>query len=159
MSKFCFWILTDGTIVKPDSRHILAVASCPTVFGETLESLQKTFEPYGQGIHSNYEGQAREETLHRVIRRNHIRIRKNQLKRGQHWSIQLFRLTEERTQVISEWASYISLDTDDRYADVIIHQLHNNSKLRTSLDQLANQYTSTKKTVIVTQTELIRKNT
>ena len=53
MSDHCFWILTDGTIVKPDYRHILAVVSAPSAFGESLESLTETFEPYGQGIQSN----------------------------------------------------------------------------------------------------------
>ena len=83
MSNYCFWILENGTIVKPDSRHILAVVSAPIVFGETEESIHKTFKKYGQGISSNFEGKAREEVLLRVIKRNHIRIRKNQQKRNQ----------------------------------------------------------------------------
>lgn len=155
MSKYCFWILTDGTIVEPDSRHILAVVSSPTAFGESLESLEETFEKYGQAIHSNFEGQAREEVLLRVIHRNHIRIRKNQHKRGQHWSIQLFELTDERKESISGWASYISSDTNDRYADAIIHQFHDGSKMRTSLDQLADGYNGDKESEIVSQAELI----
>jgi hypothetical protein len=157
MSKYCFWILTDGTIVKPDRRHILAVASAPRAFGETVESLQETFESYGQGIHSNFEGEAREIVLTRIIKRNHIRIRKNQHKNRQNWSIQLFILTDERKKDLSEWASYISSGTKDKYADVIIHQLNNNSKLRTSLDLLAEGFVGEREPVIVSQSELVRR--
>jgi hypothetical protein len=156
MSEYCFWILNDGTIVKPDSRHILAVASCPVAFGETDQSLQITFRKYGQSPKSNYEGSAREEVLMRVILRNHIRIRKNQHKRGQHWSFQLFKLTEERKQKIAEWASYITPQTDDKFGDVIIHQFCDNSKKRTSLDQLAGEHPSGD-VEIVLQDELVRK--
>lgn len=157
MSDHCFWILVDGTIVKPDSRHILAVASAPSAFGETVQSMQETFEPYGQDIHSNFEGKARETVLLKVINRNNIRIRKNQHKRGQHWSIQLFELTDERKRSISAWARYISPSADDKYGDVIIHQFHDGSKMRTSLDQLTDGYNCDKEPVkIVYQAELIR---
>ena len=156
MSEFCFWILTDGTIVKPDSRHILAVACAPSAFGETVQSLQETFEPYGQGIHSNYEGKAREEVLLRVIHRNHVRIRKNQHKHNQHWSIQLYRFTDERKQAIFKWAKYVSGLSGDKYADAIIHQFHDGSKMKTSLDQLADGYNGDKEPEIVSQAELTR---
>ncbi len=44
----CYWILTNGTIVIPDSLHILAVVSAPALFGESEESIRKTFRKYGQ---------------------------------------------------------------------------------------------------------------
>ena len=157
MSRFCFWILTDGTIVQPDSRHILAVTDAPFAFGESLKSLEETFKKYGQGIHSNFEGKAREETLLRVINKNHIRIRKNQQKRSQYWSIQLYNLTDKRRSSVSAWAKYISTYTNDKYADIIIHQLHDNSRIRTSLDILASEYNDDKEPVILTQDELVRK--
>jgi hypothetical protein len=75
-------------------------------------------------------------------------------KKGQHWSMQLYNLTFERRESISAWASYISADTEDKYADVIIHQFHNGSKVNTSLNKLADEYTGDKKPVIVTQQEL-----
>ncbi len=156
MSKFCYWILTDGTIVKPDQRHILAVVHAPAAFGETIESMLKTFAPYGQEIHSNFEGKPREETLRRVIHRNHIRIRKNRLKRGQHWSIQLYKLSAERKASIEAWARHIMPAADDKYGDVIIHQFHDGSKTRTSLDQLADGYDGYEKPVIMIQAELVR---
>ncbi len=154
MSEYCFWILKNGMIVKPDERHILAVAACPAAFGETDKSLQATFKKHGQSPCSNFEGAAREEVLQRVIERNHIRIRKNQQKRGQHWSFQLYELTAERQQKMAEWASYITPQADDRYGDVVIHQFHNGSKTRTSLDQLAAGYGGGE-IEIVTQDELV----
>jgi len=154
MPEHCFWILTNGTIVKPDSRHILAVVCCPIAFGETKESIRETFKKQSQSPNSNFEGVAREEVLNRVINRNHIRIRKNMHKKGQHWSMQLYNLTLERRESISAWASYISADTEDKYADVIIHQFHNGSKVNTSLSKLADESAGDKKPVIVTQQEL-----
>jgi hypothetical protein len=153
MDKHCFWILTDGVIVKPNSRHILAVVATPELFGETKESLQNTFEPYGQGVHSNFEGKAREDVLLRVIRRNHIRIRKNQSPRNQHWSIQLYSLTKERQAAISAWATYINKDIDDKFADVIIHQFHDGSKFKTSLETLLNENKDSEDPKILTQHE------
>ncbi len=157
MSKFCYWILTDGTIVKPDQRHILAVAHAPAAFGETIATMQKTFAPYGQDIHSNFEGKPREKTLKRVILRNHIRIRKNRLKKAQHWSIQLYKLSDERKASIAAWARHITPATNDKYGDVIIHQFQDGSKCRTSLDQLADGYGGKKEPVIMTQAELVRR--
>ncbi|MFC1830496.1 hypothetical protein ACFL0S_00550 [Thermodesulfobacteriota bacterium] len=156
MSDHCFWILTDGTIVIPDTLHIRAVVSAPSAFGESIESLKETFEPYGQGIQSNYEGKAREETLTRVIKRNHIRLRKNHNKRNQHWSVQLYKLTAEREQAIAQWAKYVSGLTDDKYADVIIHQFHDGSEIRTSLDQLVRGYDDAGEPEVLSQAELTR---
>lgn len=156
MSRYCFWILNDdkGTIVKPDSRHILAVVSAPHAFGETEESLAETFRKYGQSHRSNFEGKAREEVLMRVIHRNHIRIRKNQHKRGQYWSVQLFRMTGERKSRMAIWAKYILPSVEDKYGDVIVHQFFDNSKIRISLDELAGEYIGNKEPVIVSQDEL-----
>ena len=156
MSDFCFWILKNGTIVKPDSRHILAVVSCPGAFNETKESIRATFKEQSQSPNSNYEGVARKEVLTRVINRNHIRIRKNQHKREQHWSLQLYELTKERKASIAVWAKYITNDTTDKFADVIIHQFKDESKIKTSLDKLAKEATGYIQPVIVTQTELIK---
>ena len=73
--------LGNGTIVIPDSLHILAVVSSPALFGESEESIQMTFSKYGQNVNSNIESKAREEVLLRGINRNNIRIRKNIFKR------------------------------------------------------------------------------
>lgn len=154
MSDLCFWILTNGIIVRPDSRHILAVVCCPRAFGETKESIRETFEKQNQSPNSNYEGIAREEVLTRVINRNHIRIRKNQHKRGQHWSLQLYSLNDERRSSIAAWASYITTDANDKHADVVIHQFKDGSKIKTSLDKLANENNGPVKPEIITQAEL-----
>ena len=154
MSEHCFWILADGTIVKPDSRHILAVAAAPSAFGETRESVEQTFAGYGQHAQSNYEGRAREEVLLRVIRRNHARIRKNRQKWNQYWSIQLFELTRERQQAIAAWAQYISTRTEDRFADVVIYCFADKTKIRTSLDQLAQGHGVARETVVMGQNQL-----
>ena len=74
-----------------DTIWILAVGSAPSAFGETERSFAETFAEYGQPANSNHEGAARREVLTRVIKRNHIRICKNQHKRNQHWSMQLYR--------------------------------------------------------------------
>lgn len=154
MSDYCFWILTNGKIVRPDSRHILCVVSCPSAFGETKESIRETFEKEMQSPHSNFESVAREQVLTRVINRNNIRIRKNQHKREQHWSLQLYELTDERRSAIAVWASYITNDTTDKFADVIIHQFKDESKIKTNLDTLAKECESDVKPMIVTQEEL-----
>jgi hypothetical protein len=150
----CYWILNDGKILDKQSRHILAVISAPELFGETEQSINETFKKYGQDIKSNYEGKAREAVMLRVIRRNHIRIRKNILKHQQHWSIQLYRLTDERRASISSWAKYIATN-GDQYADVIIHQLFDNSKIQTSLNLLADGSMVDENTVKLKQTDIL----
>jgi hypothetical protein len=157
MSAFCFWILENGTLVKPDARHILAVAAAPAAFGETRESLEQTFVKYGQAVESNFEGKARQEVLFRVIRRNHVRIRKNQQKREQHWSFQLEQLTRERQERISAWAAMITPFVDDRFADVRIYQFHDKSEMRTSLDQLAAAWQGDTRPQWISQDELVRR--
>ncbi len=128
----CFWILIDGRVIAPD-LHIQAVVSDPEKFGESEEGIQESFQKYGQNPESNVESKAREEVLLRVIRRNHIRIRKYTLKCCQQFSIQLYRLTDERRSSISGWAKTIATD-GDQFADVVIHQLYDNSKMKTSLN-------------------------
>ena len=46
--------------------------------------------------------------------------------------------------------------TDDKYGDVVIHQFHDNSEIRTSLDQLAVGYGGAGETEVVSQAELVR---
>jgi len=142
MALHCFWILLDGTIVVPDSRHILAVVAAPIAFGETDESINKTFKEYNESPMTNHEGRARETILLRVINRNHIRIRKNKSRNNQTLSVQLFQLTEERKEVLSRWARYILPLIDDKFADVVIHQLKYKSRLVTSLNLLAKECSS-----------------
>lgn len=156
MKGHCFWILNDGTILE-QSRHILAVVAAPEKFGETEESIQQTFEKYGQNYMSNFEGRAREEIMSRVIKRNNIRIRKYIHKHCQHWIIQLYDLTDERKHQILKWAKYVSIDGDP-YADVIIHTLHDNSKIVTSLDNLAEEYCGSEKYENKSQSELARRS-
>jgi hypothetical protein len=151
----CYWILTSGRIVIPDSLHILVVVSAPALFGESEESIQETFRKSEQDMRSNYEGKAREEVLLRVINRNNIRIRKNILKRQQHWSIQLYRLTAERKSSLSAWAKYMHGLSGDKYADVTIHQLYDDSKMRTSLDQLLAESAVDEDPVILKQSDLV----
>ena len=155
MSEYCFWILTDGMIVQPAEKHILAVVAAPLAFNETEDSLQETFKKYGQSHRSNFEGGAREEVLLRVIKRNHIRIRKNQFKRTQYWSLQLYRMSKERKDRMAAWASFITPMADDKFADVIIHQLSDGSRIRNSLDELANGYIGDAPEII-NQDELLR---
>ncbi|MBU1566852.1 MAG: hypothetical protein KJ630_14670 [Proteobacteria bacterium] len=138
MSLYCFWILLDGRIIAPDSKHIIAVVNFPEIFGETAKSINATFSEYGeQSPSSNHEGRARESILLRIIQKNNVRIRKHQLKRNQHWSIQLYELTQERKQSISKWARYISSSDSDAYAAVIMDQFKDGQKIYTSLDILA----------------------
>ncbi len=154
MSRHCFWILNNGTIVKPDSRHILAVVAAPRAFGETEEPVQETFARHGQQPHPKVKGMARQEILLRTIRRNHIRIRKNRQGWCRYWSLQLFELTREGKQGIAAWAKFISEHTEDRYADVVIYQFVNECKLRTSLDLLAAEYTADQEPEIFFQHQL-----
>ena len=152
----CFWILTDGRIIVPNSLHVKAVIYFPELFGESEGSILETFQRYGQSVASNVESKAREEVLSRVIKRNHIRIRKNIHKHCQHWSLQSFKLNTERKQAIAKWAKYVSGLTGDRYADVIIHQLHDGSKIKTSLNKLAGRYDGNGEPVVLSQAELTR---
>lgn len=128
MSEYCFFILGDETILKPDYRHIMAVKAAPTAFGETEESLRETFAKYGEQDNHNVESNARQEILLRVINRNVIRIRKNQQRRNQNWSIQLYDLTKKKEEAISAWATYIIHKGIDRYGTVIINQFKDRSK-------------------------------
>ena len=136
MSEQAFFILRSGEIIKIEKRHILSVVSNPEPYGETEKSLQQTFDEYSQGMRSNVESRARQEILLRVISRNIIRIRKNQHPRNQHWSIQLWEMTNERQLAISRWAKYVSDQGGDQFADAIIHTFHDNKKTKTSLDRL-----------------------
>jgi hypothetical protein len=135
---FCYWILNNGTVVEPSHNHILSVVENPILFGETPESIKATFEKHGESCNYNVESKAREEILTRVIiLRNHVRIRKNQSKKQQYWSLQLHDLTEERERSILAWARNVIRDADDKFGDVIINQLKDNSYIRTSLNLLA----------------------
>jgi len=152
--EHCFWILTDGTIVKPEVRHILAVVAAPIPFGETPASIQATFAEHGQPVESNYEGKAREEVLARVIARNHVRIRKNQYRKCQHWSVQLQVLTAERRTAIAAWARYVMENAQDKHAEVIIHELGYSRRTSTTLNRLAEEAKEAEQPAIITQGEL-----
>lgn len=152
-----FWILVNGAVLIPDSLHILSIVATPELYGESKESIQDTFQRHGQSINSNVESKGREEVLLRVLKRNNIRIRKNTLKHNQHWSIQLFRLTQERKAAICNWAKLVVSDKGDQYADTIIHQLFDNSKIRTSLNRLADECTAEKAPKIIKQSDLVGK--
>lgn len=106
---------------------------------------------------TNHEGKAREAILLRVIKRNHIRIRKNQFRNNQSWSIQLFDLTEERKMSLLRWVKYILPSVNDKFADVSIHQLKDNSRITISLNLLSEEYSTDRDdTVIIPQKELIK---
>jgi len=156
MSLYCFWILLDGRIIAPDSKHIIAVVNFPEIFGETEESIEMTFREYGESPRSNHEGKARETILLSLINKNNVRIRKHQLKRNQHWSIQLYELTTERKQSISKWARYISSSGTDAYAAVIMDQFKDRQKIHTSLDILAGDCADggVEEVVILTESQL-----
>jgi len=76
-STYAYWITAKGEILKPESRHILAIVKKPKRFGETDKIVEDTFAKHGEQKMSNVEGKAREEKRLRVIRRGHIRIRFN----------------------------------------------------------------------------------
>ena len=156
MSLYCFWIILDGRIIVPDSKHIIAVVKFPEIFGETEESIEMTFREQGESSpKSNHEGKAREIILMRVINRNNVRIRKHQLKRNQHWSIQLYEITEERKRSISKWARYISSYGTDVYAAVILDTFKDGKQFYTSLDILAAEYVDDgEEIVIMTESQL-----
>lgn len=155
MPGYCFWILTNGNIIIPTSRHILAVVAAPAAFGETQESIRKTFEKYNESPMTNHEGKARETILVRVINRNHIRIRKNQFRNNQRWAVQLFDLTEERKISLSRWAKFIIPFVNDEYADVVIHQLKDNMRIIRTLNLLGEEYSNDGETVIIPQAKLM----
>lgn len=157
MSLYCFWILLDGTIVIPDSRHILAVVAAPSAFGLTEDFINRTFKDFGQSPLSNFEGQARELILSCVIISNIIRIRKLQHKKDQHWSCQLYQLTDERRTSLSRWARFVTHHFNDRFSDVRIHQLSDNSRIITSINLLGEEYSSDgdEALTILTQSQLM----
>lgn len=140
MSEYAYWISPKCKIIKPKSRHILAVVRNPECFGETDKSIQQTFAKYNEPIHSNIEGKAREEILLRVIRRGNIRIRLGGTRRNQRWSIQLNKLTPKVNDYLWTWANQVINDgtAPDKYADVVIHQIGKNDKMtKTSLFDIA----------------------
>jgi len=155
MSLYCFWILLDGRIIAPDSKHIIAVVNFPEIFGETEESIKMTFKEYCESPRSNHEGKARETILLSLINKNNVRIRKHQLKRNQHWSIQLYELTTERKISIGRWARYISSSDTDTYAAVILDQFKDGKQFYTSLDVLAGDCADdSEEIVIITESQL-----
>ncbi|MBU1568583.1 MAG: hypothetical protein KJ630_23520 [Proteobacteria bacterium] len=154
---YCFWILrTNGNIIIPESRHINAVVAVPAAFDETDESIRRTFAYYNESQAMNHEGRAREAIMLRVINRNHIRIRKNQFRNNQNWAVQLYDLTEERKISLSRWANYILPFANDKNADVVLHQLIDNTKTKTILYLMAEEYSfDREETVIIPQSELL----
>lgn len=145
-----FWITPKGQIIEPSMYHIVTVVKFPEKFGETKSSLQSTFDKYNEPMDSNIEGKAREEILERVVKRGFIRIRLGGTGSNQKWSIQLFRLTKIAGNALWMWAKQVTDKkmTNDKYADVIIHQLHNNKMTRTSLDVIASGETIREKSSI-----------
>ena len=65
---------------------------------------------------------------------------------------------DERKKALSAWAKYIYDFSSDNYADVIIHEFFNGSKLRTSLDKLVAVNDNDRDPVILFQSELIGKD-
>ena len=49
---------------------------------------------------------------------------------------QLHTLTEERQAILGQWANYLIQNGQDRFADVILHQLQDNSKIQTTLEKI-----------------------
>lgn len=140
MSGYAYWITPKGKIISPESRHIISVVKYPKKFGETDKTIDDTFNKYGEQKLSDIEGEAREEIMLRVIKRGYIRVRNNNTRNSQHWSIQLNKLTNKVNDILWEWANKIIREKTSlgRYSSVIIHELGRNDKLtQTTLDKIA----------------------
>jgi hypothetical protein len=141
MSEFAYWINPKGQLQRPKTRHIASVIEEPEWFGETEESIKKTFDKYGEPVSTTVEGKAREDILLRVIKRGYARIRLNKTRRNQSYSVQIDRLTPKIEDTLFVWANIQSKDAMDKYADVNVYELGRGSgsgKLtRTSLDRIA----------------------
>ena len=141
MSEFAYWINKKGQLQKPKTRHIASVIENPEWFGETEESIKKTFDKYNEPISTTVEGKAREEILLRIIKRGYARIRQNVSRRNQAYSIQVNKITPRIEDALFAWAKIQSKDTLDKYADVNVHELGRGSgagkMTKTSLDRIA----------------------
>jgi len=128
----------SGSIIKPESRHILAVVNHPEKFGETEEILETTFNLYGEQMRSNIEGKARHAVLLRVIKRGFVRIRTNRTRRSQHWSVQVNILDLSLKNIIWMWAKQVSSEQgSDKFADVVVHELgRSDNMIKTTLEKI-----------------------
>ncbi len=155
MSTFAYWINLKGKILKPDTRHIGAIVSKPSLYGETDKTVKATYEKHGEPISSTVEGKAREEIMLRVIMRGYIRIRKSGTRRDQRWSIQVAKLNNKNRDYLWAWAREVidSKVADDKYADVHIHQLAKKKVTKTSLNKIASGETIREELRIYTQKE------
>jgi len=134
MKTKAYWILPSGEILEPSIYHIGSVIKKPSKFGMSTKELQDIFDKYNEPMSSTAEGKAREHIMSRLLTKGYIRIREN-VRGG--YSIQLNRLTPKVGDMLWEWANKESQISNDKYADVTIHQLKGNKMTRTSLDQLA----------------------
>jgi len=140
MSAYAYWITPKGKIISPESRHIISVVKYPKKFGETDKTIDDTFNKYGEQKLSDIEGEAREEVMLRVIKRGYIRVRNNNTRNSQHWSIQLNILTNKVNDILWKWSNKIIKDGTalGKYSTVIIHELGRNDKMtQTTLDKIA----------------------
>lgn len=109
-----YWITPSGQSISA-IRHIEAIINNPKLFGETRESIEKTYEKHGEKI--GLEGSAREEVMIRAIEKGFIRVREYR----NWWSIDVNRLTKRIANVLHQWSKTIRIP--DRYADVQISEL------------------------------------
>jgi hypothetical protein len=123
--NLAYWISPKGDTLKPEMYHIGAVIGNPKKFGETHDTIKKTFDSHGEPVTKNAEGSARNEIMERVMKRGFIRIRKHNLRRSQNWVIELYDMSNKKANYIANWAKRMIDDkiAKDIYADVTITDL------------------------------------
>jgi len=109
-----YWVTPAGKGISAIT-HITAIINDPKIFGETKESIQATYEKYGEKMGT--EGAAREAIMIRAIGKGFIRVREYK----NWWSIDVNRLNKRIANTLYNWAKTVR--TRDPYADVQISEL------------------------------------
>lgn len=124
-----YWVSPKGEVLDLGSKtHIQVVIENPKKFGETAESIQRDYDARDEKM--NWEGEARNEIMIRIIKRGWARIRE----RSNQWTVQVDKLTPKMNDVLWMWANTISKTVHDKYAPVLIYDLGSMKSKGKSID-------------------------
>jgi len=85
-----YWISPKNEIVNVPTNHIDVVISNPETFGMTKDEIEVVYTKHGEPV--GMEGEAREEIIRDLVKKNWIRVRQY---RNQGWSVNINRLSKK----------------------------------------------------------------
>ena len=96
-----YWINPMGKIMElPVTTHVQQVINNPNRFGLTKQSIEKTFDDFGERLGS--ESKARDKIFLSLFKKGFIRIR---LYTNKYWSVSLSGWNSKSKKVLQKWAS------------------------------------------------------